>query len=157
MLNYSTMQVVNSNAGRYPFPWLFVIMFTALILFVSYSLISCSGSTKSGIIVGIVLLCMFFSLFHDSGYFNNLALIKIEVENIQMIPNVYRLDEPKPNESECYLKKEGDKVYYFDVINPKALDTPDKITEDAERKFLKLVFNLNGNNPSGENNAYTSK
>lgn len=152
MLDYSTIQVINPDMGLNPSStsliiwWIFVGV--ALALFVSIKM----NNTSGGIFAGLFFLiaCLIFSWC--IGAIQNVALIKIEAKNIEISSNVYPSAKTYP-----YLQKEGDKIYYYDMISTKNIEDPYQIKKETEKSFEKILFNLKNSEPQEKNNADTIK
>ena len=84
--------------------------------------------------------------------FDNLAIIRFEVKDAQMTSNVYSSEN-----FQAYLRKEGDKGYYYDMVSAKILGNSEKIRQTVEGKFQELTLNLKNSQPQEGNNADTTK
>lgn len=130
MLDYSTIQVVNTDMGLNPSStpliiwWIFVGV--ALALFVTIKM----NDTSGGIFAGLFFIIVCLIISWNIGAISNVALIKIEAKNIEINSNVYPSAKTYP-----YFQKEGDKVYYYDFIKKEIVDNPYKIKKSIEKRF----------------------
>lgn len=137
MLDYSTIQVINPDMGLHPSStpliiwWIFVGV--ALGLFIGIKMNNTSGGIFAGLFFTIACLIFSWSI----GIIQNVALIKIEAKNIEISSNVYPSEKEYP-----YFQKEGDKVYYYDLISSKDVENSYKIKEGTKKNFEKISFNL---------------
>lgn len=152
MLDYSTIQVINPDMGLHPSStpliiwWIFVGV--ALGLFIGIKMNNTSGGIFAGLFFTIA--CLIFSW--SVGIIQNVALIKIEAKNIEISSNVYPSEKEYP-----YLQKEGDKIYYYDMISTKNIEDTYQIKKETEGSFEKISFNLKNSQPQEGNNADTIK
>ena len=138
MLDFNTIQVINSNMEN-PASRTLIIFIVIAAIFIAISTMAFFGRSAAMLGLGFASLFLFGSFYcaYSFGAFDNLALIRIETENIQMVPDVY----PSEEYVSC-LKKEGDKIYYYRKINPKLLEKPNRLKEMAEEHFKELLIDL---------------
>ncbi len=144
MLDYNTIEVINSNIGMFPPSKTFIVWIVIVAILIVFSATVYFGS--SGAILGLVFAVVFslvsFYCGNRLGLFDNLAIIRIEVKDAQMTSSVY------PSENfQAYLRKEGDKVYYYDMVSAKILGNAEMIKQTVEGKFQELVLNLKDGEP----------
>ena len=137
MLDYSTIQVINPDMGLNPSStsliiwWIFVGV--AIALFITIKMNNTSGGIFAGLF--FIIACLIFSWC--IGVIRNVALVKIEAKNIEISSNIYPSASKYP-----YFQKEGDKVYYYDIIWSQNIGNPYEIKEDIKDNFEQLSFNL---------------
>lgn len=137
MLDYSSMEVLNSNSGYFPVSGILIwLILIAGIMFGVY-IGKVSGKILYGIFFGACLCLILTFLGMISGDVDNSSLVRFEVTEVQMSEDVYPA-ERKRN----YLKKEGDKIYYYDLIKNGIVNNPYEIKKATEEKFKELVFNI---------------
>lgn len=136
MLDYSSMEVLNSNSGFFPVSgiWIWLILCVGILFGIQVwregnglPLAFFSGAVLS-------LLLTFFGVIF--GWIDNSSLVRFEVTEVQMTQDVYMTGRKLP-----YLQKEGDKIYYYDFIKKGIVDNPYEIKKATEKKFEKLAFN----------------
>lgn len=146
MLDYNTIEVINSNIGMFPPSKNFIVLIVIVAILIVFSATVYFGS--SGAILGLVFAVVFslvsFYCGNRLGLFDNLAITRIEVKDVQMTSSVY------PSENfQAYLRKEGDKVYYYDMVSSKILGNKEMIKQTVEGKFQELALNLKDSEPQG--------
>ena len=153
MLDYGSMEIINFNMGFFTVSgiWLFLIIFEGTV-FGTYI-----GKKSNNILWGIVssaLLCVlliFMGMIF--GKVNNSSLVRFEVSEVSTSQNVYPGEDKYP-----YFKKDGDKLYYYDLIKNRIINDPYEVKKSTEEKFKKLVFNMeNQRKDKEEDNADTIK
>lgn len=137
MLDYSSMEVLNLNSGYFPVSgvWIWLILCVGFLF--GLQIWREGNGILLGIFCGAVLSLLLTFLGMVAGEVDNSALVRFEVKEIQMTQDAYPIEGKYP-----YLKKDGDKVYYYTLIKRGIKDNPYEIKKATEKKFEKLAFNV---------------
>lgn len=137
MLNYSSMEILNSSAGVWAVSRQWFIFFALLGISLGVNIGFSKGRPFLGIGSGILYLCIMIGIGMSAGVIGDSSLVRFEVTDIVMSQDTY------PSEKKCpYLEKDGDKLYYYDLIANRYMDEPDRIKENTEYNFKELVRNM---------------
>lgn len=137
MLDYSTIEVVNPNMGLDPTSIFFIFLALMTGFFTALNIADREDSMIKGLCSGVLIILLIFVIGGCSGIIKNSSLVKIETTGVEMKTDVY----PSENEIE-YLKKEGDKIYFYTQIFYKPTDNLHKIKMQTKDGFERVIFNL---------------
>lgn len=137
MLDYSTVQVIGSYPNFRLISVPLIILVTLAGIFVAFIIFKASNNKLGGIFVGIMFSIAFTLFLTIEGFVDEEVLVKIETTGINMSTETYSGKKDCP-----YLKKDGDKIYYYDLLRDRNTKTPYDIKEATEEKFQELTFNL---------------
>ncbi len=137
MLNYSSMEILNSSAGVWAVSRQWFIFFAIWGISLGVNVGLSKGRPFLGIGSGILYLCIMIAIGVSTGVIGNSSLVRFEVTDIVMSQDAY------PSEKKCpYLEKDGNKVDYYDLIANRHMNKPDRIKKETEYNFKELIQNM---------------
>lgn len=136
MLDYSSMEVLNSNSGYFPVSGIWIRLILCAGILFGIQVWREGRDILLGIFSGAVCSLLLTLLEMASGEVDNSSLVRFETTKIQIAQDVYLTEGKYP-----YLKKDGDKVYYYTLIKKGIKDNPYEIKKAIEKNFEKIVFN----------------
>lgn len=137
MLDYSSMEIINSNSGYFPVSGVWILLILCVGFLFGLQVWREGNGVLLGIFCGAVLSLLLTFLGMASGAVDNSSLVRFEVAGVQMTQDMYPTEGKYP-----YLQKDGDKIYCYALIKKGIKDNPYEIKETIEKKFEKLVFNV---------------
>lgn len=138
MLDYSTIQVVDQCMDKEQL----LTPSIAIGIIVVIALLLCLGAATDNflwfyILAMLLAAVVVIPLAYGEATMSPYSLVKIETTGVEMKTDVY----PSENEIE-YLKKEGDKIYFYTQIFYKPTDNLHKIKMQTKDGFERVIFNL---------------
>lgn len=137
MLNYSSMEILNSSAGVWAVSRQWFILFALLGVSLGVNVGISKERPFLGIGSGILYLCLMIGIGVSFGVIGNSSLVRFETTGIALSQDAY------PSEKKCpYLEKDDNKVYYYALIANRYIDKPDRIKKETEYNFKELIQNM---------------